>query len=442
MAPPSTASAWRRSAAGGVAGVLCAAFTAAAVAPGAAGTGGAAKPAGAATAAGPELGASPQASRKLLAHGPWPLAVARDRSNRVSGQAAAMEFGYRMFRETRMSPNGYVACISCHQTNRAFTKGIARAQGLAPVGRNTPTLTNLQLMHWYGWDGGSDSLWMASLRPMLDARELGSNAARVAKVVRIGDGLACRYRHSFGAAPAAHNDERVMVNLAKAIAAFAESMTTLRTPFDDFRDALARGDPGAAQAYPAAARRGALLFVGMGRCATCHAGPAFSDGVFHHIEAGTPAARQRAEQMAAGTATAGTADLGRESGLALWRQSPYTRAGRFSDHALQRVTADRADLSGQAQRGAFRTPPLRNVAVTAPYMHDGGVDSLFDAVRHAGSAQPAARSATHSATGGAGVPQGALMDPETADLVAFLETLTDAQAAARSFAPLRPSPCP
>ena len=92
---------------------------------------------------------------QLLLHGPWPVAVGRDPSNRVSGHPAAVEFGYRMFREPRMSTNNYVACISCHQTDRAFTDAIARAQGQAPVGRNTPTLANLRLMHWYGWGGSS-----------------------------------------------------------------------------------------------------------------------------------------------------------------------------------------------------------------------------------------------------------------------------------------------
>lgn len=200
---------------------------------------------------------------RILRHGPWPAVSGRDPSNRVSGDPAAVEFGYRMFREPRMSTNGYVACISCHQTDRAFTDAIARAQGLAPVGRNTPTLANLRLMRWYGWGGSSDSLWMASLKPMLDAREFGSDAARVAHVVRGGDGLACRYRSSFGALPTAHADERVMVNVAKAIAAFVETLTTGRTRFDEFRDAVARRDAAAVASYPSAARRGAELFVGL-----------------------------------------------------------------------------------------------------------------------------------------------------------------------------------
>ena len=380
-------------------------------------------------------------TRKLLGHGPWPVAPARDRSNRVAGQTAAIEFGYRMFREPRMSPSGYIACISCHQTDRAFTDGIARAQGLAPVGRNSPTLANLRLLHWYGWDGGSDSLWMASLRPMLDAREIGSDAARVAHVVRVGDGLACRYRHSFGAPPTAHRDELVMVNVAKAIAAFAGSLTTQRTAFDHFRDALARGDERAARAYPAAAQRGALLFVGKARCASCHAGPAFSDGGFHHLDwgRGGGAAASRAWAPAGRGDDAGAAaDPGREAGLAFWRQSPYNRFSRHSDHPLRRTAADRSDIGDTALRGAFRTPPLRNVAVTAPYLHDGSAATLFDAVAHVASGGLPAQ----AAGGAAGVLHEPLSVSDRHDLVAFLHTLTDAQAAVRSFPSRPPSPCP
>lgn len=330
----------------------------------------------------------------------------------------AIEFGYRMFRAPRLSTNGYIACISCHQTDRAFTDAIARAQGMAPLGRNTPTLANLRLARWYGWDGASDSLWMASLRPILDVREIGADAARVAWLVRVGDGLACRYRRSFGVAPTAHDDETVMVNVAKAIAAFVETLTTGRTPFDEYRDALARGDTATQARYPSAARRGAELFVGKGQCAVCHAGPNFSDGEFRST-------RQR-----------GAADPGREAGLASWRLSPYNRFSRFSDQRVRAVPADRSSIGDTARRGQFRTPSLRNVSVTAPYMHDGSADTLFDAVGHH------SRDDTQAA-GEAEVPWSApLSARETLDIVAFLETLTDAQGAARSIPRLAPSACP
>lgn len=320
-----------------------------------------------------------------------------------------------------MSVNGYVACISCHQTDRAFTDGIARAQGLAPVDRNTPALANLRLMHWFGWGGSSDSLWMASLRPMLDSREFGSDAARVAHVVRVGDGLACRYQRSFGASPTAHADERVMVNAAKAIAAFVETLTTGRTLFDQFRDALARGAGQANEDYPAAARRGAELFVGKGQCARCHSGPNFSDGAFHSVEPHLSVA-------------SGRRDAGREQGLAEWRASPYNQFGRHSDRKARELAAQAPSSGDAASRGEFRTPSLRNVAVTAPYMHDGSVDTLVEAVGHAARVDA-------SSVEGVQRPE-SLSSLDKSDLAAFLGTLTDAQATARRFPPLQASTCP
>lgn len=294
-----------------------------------------------------------EARHAMLAHGPWPLATGADPSNPVSGQPAAIEFGYRMFREPRLSANGYVSCVACHQMDRGFTDGIARAHALAPVDRNTPALANLRLQRRFGWLGSSDSLWQASLRPILDAREFGSSVARVAEVVRVGDGLACRYERSFGSTPSAHDDETVAVNVAKAMAAFQETLVTGRTPFDEFRDAIQRGDRAAALGYPPAAQRGARLFVGKAQCALCHAGPNFADGRLH---------------------------------------------------------------------AGLRTPSLRNVAVTAPYLHDGRAATLHEAVRR------------HDA-----LPR--LDGAALADLVAFLGTLTDSQGAARRWPLLEPSPC-
>ena len=342
--------------------------------------------------------------QRILAHGPWPAPTLRDTSNRVLGHEAAIEFGYRMFREPRLSSNSYVSCVTCHQTDRAFTDGIARAHALGPLPRNTPTLANLQLQHWFGWDGASDSLWLASLRPMLDDREMGSDAARIAHVVRTGDGLACRYQNSFAARPARHADELVMVNAAKAIAAFVATMRTGRTRFDDYRDALLKGDRAAMQRFPLAAQRGLQIFVGSGGCASCHTGPNFSDGRFH----ANPALPAR---------PGSELDLGRAGGIGLWRASAYNRLGRFSDDPRRLISAPTV---AQPLPARFRTPSLRNVAVTPPYMHDGSVDSLKEAAAH--SAAPLSRT-------------------QLDDVVGFLQTLTDTQGARRSFPPVAPSAC-
>jgi cytochrome c peroxidase len=367
----------------------------------------------------------PAAIPKILAHGPWPVTLARDPSNRVSGRAASIEFGYRMFREPRFSPNGYMACISCHQTDRAFTDAVALAQGLAPVGRNTPSLANLRLMRWFGWDGASDSLWMASLRPILDAREIGSDAGHVAQVVRTGDGHACRYRRSFGTRPTSDDDLTVLINVAKALAAFAETLVTGPTPFDRFRDALAQGDEVAAARYPAEALRGVELFVGKGQCARCHSGANFSDGEFHQTGRGD-------------RTTLRLVDAGREDGLARWRLSAFNRYSRLGGAREDLPASNRSPIGDTSHRGEFRTPSLRNVALTPPYMHDGHVDTLQEAVTHHALGVDLAGSLDDQEP----VPRpAALSGSEIADLVAFLETLTDARGAARRFPALEPSPC-
>ena len=104
--------------------------------------------------------------QQILTLGPWPPAPRRDPGNRASGRPMAIELGRQLFRDARMSPVGYIACVTCHQPDRAFTDLKPRAHGLADLPRNTPALANLGLQRWYGWGGASDSLWMASIRPM------------------------------------------------------------------------------------------------------------------------------------------------------------------------------------------------------------------------------------------------------------------------------------
>ena len=96
--------------------------------------------------------------QQILTLGPWPPPTRVDPSNRVSGQALAIQLGRQLFRDPRMSPVGYIGCVTCHQPDRAFTDHKARAHGLADLPRNTPALFNLGQQRWFGWGGASDSL--------------------------------------------------------------------------------------------------------------------------------------------------------------------------------------------------------------------------------------------------------------------------------------------
>lgn len=287
--------------------------------------------------------------------GPWPPPWRADPANPVSGQPLAIELGRQLFRDPRMSPVGYIACVTCHQPDRAFTDNKARAHGLGDLPHNTPALANLSLQRRFGWGGEHDRLWVASLRPILDAREFNGSPSSVVQLFVREPGLASCYVSVFGESPLA-DPPRTLRQVARALAAFVETLRTGRTPFDEFRDALQRGDLRGIAAYPPAAQRGLQLFVGRGGCASCHAGANFSDGARHDA-------------------------------------SPSTAA-----------------------RGRYRTPSLRNVAVTGPYLHDGSADTLAEAIRR------------H--------PQAAagLTPLDVTDLEAFLVTLTDAQAERRPWA--------
>ena len=362
--------------------------------------------------------------RRIVSLGPWPPATRRDPGNRVSGDAKAIELGRQLFRDPRMSPVGYIACVTCHQPDRAFTDVKARAHGLADLPRNTPALANLALQRWYGWGGASDSLWMASIKPILDAREFDGNAALVTRLFTREPELAACYRRVFGVSPL-QQQQRTVVNVGKALAAYVETLVTARTPFDDFRDALARGDARATAAYPVAALRGLKLFVGRGGCVSCHSGANFSDGGFHPGVA-------PADDMAAAVARS-LADDGRLADARYLKTSRFNLQGVYNDDASGRNAAATRRLAVHAGlAGQFRTPTLRNVAVTAPYFHNGQTDRLIDAVQH-----PQRLATTADTTSAA-----PLAPDEAADLAAFLVTLTDAHGSRRPWNPAGLTHCP
>ena len=356
---------------------------------------------------------------RIVTLGPWPPTYGRDPSNRASGMPEAIAFGRRLFFEPRFSPSGYVSCVACHQPDRGFTDALPRARGLAPVERNAIALQNLRLQRWYGWGGSSDSLWMASLRPILDPREIGSSAERVAFVIRTGDGVACRYRAAFSAEADEEKAETVLVNVGKALAAYEETLVTGRTPFDDFRDRLARGEASTGT-YPAAARRGLKIFVGRANCIACHSGPAFTDRAFR----GTAV-----PQFIGETAP----DMGRYAGVTEFQASRFNLKGAYNDAG---VSADEVKVDPR-DRARWRTPSLRNVAATAPYLHNGTAASLYDVVRrYAKSA-----GSSHYVDDEHKVRRVQLSAQDVDDLVAFLETLSDADGARRPLAPLTHTPC-
>ena len=339
---------------------------------------------------------TPPEVERILAHGPWPQPPARDPSNRVSGKPAAISLGERLFFSPRLSGTGGVLCASCHEPWRGYTDGRPRTFGLALVDRNTPTLLNVRLNRWFGWDGSNDNLWAQSIRPLFEPREMNSSAARVAALVRGDPELAAAYRKAFGAPPEP-DDEALLVDVGKALAAYQETLTSARTPFDEFRDALARNDAEAVARYPREAQRGLKIFIGAGGCSACHSGSAFSDGAFHRV--GVASLRANGEP-----------DTGREDGLRKLLASGFNLLGTYNDdRSRSTASGTRRAPDEVAAAGAFRTPSLREAARTAPYLHDGSLATLCEVLeRHPAGAK-------------------ARLSPrERGDLVAFLETLSAA----------------
>ena len=344
--------------------------------------------------------------QKIISHGPWPTRFTPEKSNRVSGKPEAIEFGTRLFFDARLSGVGDTSCAMCHVPERNWADNERRGIGRVVVDRNTPTIANLRGSRWYGWDGGADSLWSQSLRPMLDARELGATPKHVADLVRNDEQLACRYRRTFGENPPANNDESIFVNIGKAIAAFMETLVTGRTPFDQFRDELARGER--PRNYSEAAQRGLKIFIGKGGCSNCHSGPNFTGGEFFS----TGLSR---------FAPNGKPDPGRAAGARNLLASRFNLLGPYNDDASGEMARHtREVVINKSMMGEFKVPSLRNLTLTGPYGRDGSIDTLFDVVRHYSDLDPVR---LHAKDGKPGTPL-KLTTAEEQDLVVFLESLS------------------
>lgn len=303
----------------------------------------------------PRCSISAQPSELKLPPTPRP-----DASNAALKRPLAQTFGAPLFFDARLSANGQLACASCHQPNRAFQDGLATALGRTQGHRNTPSLLDAAQWRWLGWDGAHDSLWAASLTPLLSHTEMHQTVPGLAERVRASPTLEAGYRDAFqGSLPT--DDTELVVNIGKALAAYQSTLISPRTPFDAFRDAIARGDSANAAQYPLAAQRGLRLFLGEGRCTFCHAGPHFTNGEFGDI--GIP------------FFVPGGVDAGRYKGLEKLLASPYNRLGKHNDAGGQdpRAVSTRHVNLQPRHFGEFRVPSLRQLTHTAPYMHNGSM---------------------------------------------------------------------
>jgi cytochrome c peroxidase len=239
----------------------------------------------------------------------------------VGISAASVALGRRLFFDPRLSRDGTLSCASCHRPELAFTDGEVVSFGIGgAVGkRNTPTLVNRGYGMLHFWDGRAASLPAQVLEPIADPTELGLGVEAAAERLLRDAAYRRDFRQVIGGDP-------TPPALATVLAAYVASIVSGGAPFD-------RYSAGDTTALSAEARHGRRLFVGRGNCATCHVGPNFTDERFHN------------------------------TGVA-WRSGALADSGRYL------VTREPRDV------GAFKTPTLREVERTAPYMHDGSLATL------------------------------------------------------------------
>lgn len=362
-----------------------------------------------------------------------------DPSNAVADDPRAARLGERLFFDPRLSIDGSRSCATCHHPARQWTDGVAASVPAGRFPRNAPSLWNTAYNRWFGWDGRADSAWAQALGPLEAEGELGSNRLRLLHRVRGDPELRAAYAEVFGPLPEGAGDarrfppdarplprspdhplqrawaamreedrqeaNRFFANLGKAIAAFERRLVVRETALDRFVAALRAGATPAEGELSAAAVRGLRLFVGRGGCTLCHSGPMLSDGEFHDVGIALTLGHR--------------VDPGRHRGVFELLQSPFTRLGPFADAPALEAPVRFLEPATH-QLGQFKTPSLRGVADTAPYMHDGRFATLEEVVRFYDTRDGAAPLG-HPTT---------LLRPlglaagEVADLVAFLASLS------------------
>ena len=356
----------------------------------------------------------------FLAQGPWPQTPLADPGNEYSGNPLAETLGKALFNSTLLSGDETLSCASCHVEHLGFAEPKPVAIGVATHVRNTQGLLDVGLQRWFGWDGGADSLWSATLRPMLSEVEMAADIDVVARRLQTVPQFMSAVAELSGLQKAVINErraadndpptenERLVVIAAKFIGAYVRTLASPRTPFDDYRDAVFNDDTEAQKHYPAAAKRGLKLFLGEANCQLCHFGPRFSNGEFH--DTGRP--------FFTGV---GEVDPGRYAGIQRLRADRYNLLGPYNGtHAEHETRKTRTVKLGQANFGQWRTPSLRNLTRTAPYMHDGSIATLRGVVDAYADIDP---DRLHN-DGEALLQPLDLTDNQRNDLVEFLRTLS------------------
>ena len=327
--------------------------------------------------------------------------IESDSTNAIEQNEQAAIIGQHLFFDPQFSSNGEVSCATCHKAELYFTDGQTVSTGISAVTRNAPTVLNAAHQRWFFWDGRADTLWGQPIQTFEHPAEMGADRNNIANIVTSDPVYATLWQEVFGNSKNVPVDETA-ANVAKCLAAYETKLVALDAPFDRF----ALGDK---TAMSESAQRGLLFFIGEGGCLRCHFGPWFTDGAFHTVGVGP---------LDGGALR----DAGRFDAIEKLQTSKFTaRSAQSDDQVGTRAIISKHIARRREDWGAFRTPSLRNVAKTPPYMHAGQLATLADVVEHYSTLKNFVTADHHRET--ILVP----LDLDTqgkVDLIAFLKSLT------------------
>ena len=291
--------------------------------------------------------------------------VLPDTTNIYASDPPAARLGEALFSEPRLSGSGKISCASCHQPSNNWIDGRPHAVGVNETSRNTPTLWNVSHRRWFFWDGRAATLWAQALAPIEAPSEMAGHRDSVLRLLRTDDKLQALYADAFGVSAKRTSVNATFANVGKALAAFETTLTLRSSRFDRFLSCLDNAPANTCRQLRASEVKGLRLFTGRAGCVNCHHGRDLTDDEFHDI-------------LLPRDNTAG-----RNAAIRSAKIDPFGPTSKFSDDrtgaAARHVNATRPLPQWEH---AFRTPSLRQVTLTAPYMHSGIYADLPAVLRH------------------------------------------------------------
>ncbi|MBN1105978.1 MAG: cytochrome-c peroxidase [Deltaproteobacteria bacterium] len=330
-----------------------------------------------------------------------PLPVPKD--NPITPEKVAL--GDKLFHDKRFSTTGEVSCATCHDKDKGFTDQLPVSEGINKLKgtRNAPTVINSAYFTTQFWDGREPTLESQSAQPFLNPVEMGlKDHEPILKIVRTDPEYVEMFKKVFGKS----GDKITMKEVEQAIGAFERTLIGGNSPFDRY---YYGGDK---TAMSQAAVRGLDIFINQGRCVSCHVieqtQALFTDNRFHMIGVSATDMPKNLDEL-----SAAVEDVKKKGADIAVLTNPKTSSlGRYA------VTRDMTDI------GAFKTSTLRNIELTAPYMHDGSLKTLEEVVQFYNNGGRLKETEPVPELLSGGIRPLDLTEEQQKDLVEFLKALT------------------